>query len=239
MQDDQPDFSSSEPVVPAGSPLWPRHLLDLFIAPVRFFSSQLALGKTPYLIPLLYLFGVAATLDRLELRVQQTLVRIELGTTPPVWKFLEPFASNWLYFWGYGLFAGLVSAAFIWWIGGWWFKVRTAWSGAVNPDARKARLVYVYAATVWTIPYVAHLVAGSLVYDNYLTWWEAGTPWDLLLLLFPFWSAVAGYKGVITVFEVSRGRALIWFLLLPSLLYLITFGALGALHFMGSSPGSG
>ena len=239
MQGDQPDFSSSEPVVPAGSPLWPRHLIDLFIAPGRFFSSQLALGKRPYLLPVIYLFGIAATLDRLELRVHQSLLRITLGSTPPVWKFLEPLATNWLYFWGYGLFTGLVSAVLIWWIGGWWFRVRTRWSGAVNPDTRKARLVYVYAATVWTIPYLAHLAGGSLVYDSYVTWWEGGTSWDLLLLVFPFWSAVAGYKGVISVFEVSRRRAMVWFLLLPSLLYLTTFGALVALHLLGPPPGPG
>jgi len=50
---------------------------------------------------------------------------------------------------------------------------------------------------------------------------------SLVLVVFPFWSIAASYAGAKTVFGVSGGRARIWFLILPVLLYVVAVGALG------------
>lgn len=240
MQDDQSVFHSPEPITPAGSPLWPRHLVDIFVAPRRFFSGQLALGERPYFLAVLYCFGVASTLDRLEMRIQQNLLTQELRGAPrPAWEFIEPFASNWAYFWAYGLAGGVLAAALIWWIGGWWFKIRVGWSGAQNPDPRKARLVYIYASVVWVAPYLALTLGESLAFENYLAAWRSESLWPVLFLIFPVWSAIAGYKGVMTLFEVKRGRAIFWFAVLPSAAYVLFLGGLGTFfYFLGKDAGA-
>ena len=53
---------------------------------------------------------------------------------------LEVLIGTWPMMWLFVLLLGAISGAFYWWIGGWWCKVRLAWSGAPSPDARLARL---------------------------------------------------------------------------------------------------
>src|SRR5690349_16280716 len=73
------------------SPLWPRHLADLFLRPRRFFTDQLALGKTPYAVLVAWCYGVSASIDRLD----QELIRAELGKPRPGWENLAPYVVDW------------------------------------------------------------------------------------------------------------------------------------------------
>jgi hypothetical protein len=47
--------------------------------------------------------------------------------------------------------------------------------------------------------------------------------------VFPFWSLGTSFAAAITLFEVRRGRARLWFVILPALTYLVAYGALGVL----------
>ena len=70
----------------------------------------------------------------------------------------------------------------------------------------------------------------TLVYDSYRAMWDADEIVSVLLLVFPFWSCVVSYRGVLARFDVRRGRARLWFLILPMALYLIAFGVIGVLY---------
>jgi nucleoside recognition membrane protein YjiH len=57
----------------------------------------------------------------------------------------------------------------------------------------------------------------------------ADEAWTTTLLIFPFWSCFVSYRGSSTISNLKRGKALTWFLVLPSLVYLFSIGLLAAL----------
>lgn len=212
------------PPIHAGpSPLWPRHLIDLFLRPRRFFSGQLALGKTPYAVLVAWCYGAAHTLDRLD----QNLLRAEIGRPRPGWDQLAPYiVDSWLGFWLLLLVAGALSGLFLWWLGGWWFAVRLRWSGAEDPDRRLARLVMVYSAFIFTGPTIAAAAVYTVSFGSYAEAFASEEFFSLALLIFPFWSIAASYTGARSVFGVAGWRPRMWFLILPLLLYVSVLGVL-------------
>jgi hypothetical protein len=223
------------PPIDAGpSPLLPQHLVDLFVRPSRFFTGQLALGKTPYAVLVAWCYGVAAAIDRID----QNLLRAQLGRPRPGWDNLAPFVvDSWSGFWLFVLASGAVGGLFLWWLGGWWFAVRVRWSGVAAPDRRLARLVMAYSAFVHSAPLVVATAISTFFFASYAEAFDADESYSLVLLAFPFWSAVTSYSGVRSVFGVSGWRPRLWFLILPCLLYLVAFGVLAAVFaFLGEQP---
>ena len=53
--------------------------------------------------------------------------------------------------------------------------------------------------------------------------------YSMVTLVFPFWSLVTSYIGVRSLFDVIKWRALLWFLILPGILYFLAFGLLALL----------
>jgi hypothetical protein len=54
-----PELPSIQPEL---SPPWPQNLVDLLIRPRKFFSGQLALGKTPYVVFVTWCYGVSSAI---------------------------------------------------------------------------------------------------------------------------------------------------------------------------------
>ena len=230
----EPDHQRSHsepppPIQPQASPLWPQHLIDVFIRPRQFFSGQLALGKTPYVLFVTWCYGIANVIDRLD----QKMMRSEFGGARSGWEQLGPMITeSWLMYWAWVLVFGAISGVFLWLVGGWWYRVRLQWSGARAPDKQLARLVFVYAAFVHAGPTVALTLGYTMAYANYAQAYAAEEFYSLLMLVFPFWSLVTSYIGTRTMFAVSRWKARIWFVILPGALYILVFGLLAAIFIL-------
>ena len=223
------------PPIDAGpSPLLPRHLIDLFFRPRRFFTGQLALGKTPYAVLVAWCYGASDTLDQLD----QNLLRAEFGRPRPGWDQLAPYVvDSWLGVWALLLVFGGLSGVILWWLGGWWFAIRLRWSGAPNPDRRLARLVMMYSGFVFSGPAVALAVFYTVSYGSYAEAFASDELFSVALVVFPFWSVAASYTGARAVFGVAGWRPRIWFLILPILLYVVVLGVFATLFaFFGSTP---
>lgn len=210
---------------PAPSPFWPQHLIDLFFRPTRFFSGQLALGRTPYVALVTWAFGISSVLDRIDMRMLQA----ELSDDPERWQVLEALIGDWPRLWAVVLASGAVSGILLWWIGGWWCRVRLRWSGAEDPDTLLPRLLLIYSSFVFAGPVVLALVAQTLLYPNYRAAFEAESSFDLLVLSLVFWSLFTTYKGALALFSVSRARARLWFIALPAVFYFLVAGGAAVL----------
>ena len=82
-----------------------------------------------------------------------------------------------------------------------------------------------YSGFVLALPAVAVVALWTLAYPDYGTAWaDEESFWPLMLVVFPFWSCWASFRGVTSVFEVSRGKAALWFVVLPSALYVVLIG---------------
>jgi hypothetical protein len=188
---------------------------------------DLDLGALRYLRPVALLAGISAASGRID----KELIRADLGQGRPGFEaFSDVVLQSWLYYWPFVIALGVAWAAALWYIGGWWYRVRLKWSGSENPDKTLARIVYIYAQLVQAIPVVLALVVQTVVYENYLELWNSEATLSLLLLAFPFWSCVTSYRGVRARFEAKRGRVMIWFLVLPILMYTLALGLIGALY---------
>ncbi len=199
---------------------------DLFLRPSTFFAA-VSLDHRWWYGSILCLWGISQS----SARIDQSLMRAELGQPRPGWEELGPWVTgSWASFWTVLLVAGLVGALFYWYVGGWWYRLRLRFSGAVAPDARTARLVMTSAAAVVALPTVLFLIGYTLAFPDYLAAWNSDEAFSTVLLAFPFWGAYVSYRGVRTRFDVGRWRSRIWFLILPCLTFVMALGLIAVLY---------
>jgi hypothetical protein len=222
------------PVVTGSSPLLPQHLVDLFFKPRRFFTGQLALGKTPYALLVAWCYGVAASIDRID----QNLLRAQFGKPRAGWENFSPYiVDSWPGFWLFILASGALGGVFLWWLGGWWFSLRVRWSGVASPDRRLARLVMAYSAFIQAAPAVLAAALSMFFFASYAEAFNSEEPYSMVLLVLPFWSSAVSYTGVRAVFGASGWRPRLWFLILPCAFYVVALGVFAALFaFLGEQP---
>ena len=139
-------------------------------------------------------------------------------------------AGSWLVYWPVVIAAGVVGAAFIWYVGGWWYNLRLRWSGAGEFDKRQGRLLFTFAALVAAIPTLGYTIVATAVFPDYLAAWTSEEPWSAVLLIFPFWSLAVSYRGIRAMFPVRTAPARLWFVILPGLAYLLILGVISTLY---------
>lgn len=201
-------------------------LARLFFRPARFFAD-VDLDHRWWYVPALLAAGITSASGRID----QNLIREDLGQPRPGWDTFGPYVvDSWPTFWAFLLVAGALYAAFYWYIGGWWYKVRLRWSGAEAPDARAARLVMVTAGIVTALPAFVFLLGQTAIYPSYRAAWRSEELLSVGLVLFPFWSAYASYRGVRTRFDVARWKSRLWFLILPAVVFAFAFGVVAILY---------
>lgn len=228
MTDRKPDAPLPNPLVDNHSPIWQELFFEIFFKPRKFFSDLSILMQRRYVVAVTLVCGCAQAIDRID----QELVKVMLREDAPRSEFIQLITDNWLYYWGAVLGYGAIGALFLWWIGGWWYRVRLQWSGAVEPDPRLARVVYIYASFVLAAPTVIASLIYMGFYDSYTQAFNSEEIYSLVLVIFPFWSLITSYIGIRVHFEVSRWRARTWFIILPALLYLLVFGGFAWLFLM-------
>jgi tetratricopeptide (TPR) repeat protein len=201
---------------------WWRAPYDLLVRPSRFFvEAPLAAGGV--WIVLIWITGAAHVVSRLE----RQLLRAELMGPQPGSETLLPLVTeSWTGFWIFLFAAGAISGTFIWYIWGWWYRIRLRLSGATTIERRTARLVLTFAMTVWSVPAIVAAVVETFVYSNFRAAFDAVTPWQqvfsLVSIVLLTWSVIVSYQGVRARFDVKPRAAQVWFLILP----LATYGSL-------------
>lgn len=215
----------AEPSRPSGK----KWLYYLFFRPRRFFT-HFVLEPVPMLTGLAcYVFGVANVIDNIETR----MMRAELSGR----SSLAEAARSWPVYWTICLLVGVVSAAMIYWIGGWWYHRRLLMCGAQEPERALTQRVYVFASLVWAFPVVMYTLWETGTYASPRAAMSGDDVGGLAILGFLFWSLATSYFGVVTAFTVRRGLALLWFVALPAVVYVMIFSAVIAAMFMVSESG--
>ena len=179
-----------------------RWFPDLYLRPDEYFKSVLSSGQTfPFLV--MWPCGIATILDRAQMASV-------LGR-PAV---LRGLLGSWFALWTAAIIMGALSGILVWFIGGWWFRMRLRFSGARNADPLSARLVYIHAFSSGAIPSIVRVL---ILVPRYSSVYQALSDDSFILtsLVLPFWSIYLAYRGAVGSFEVRRTPARIWFLILP------------------------
>ena len=206
------------------TPIWQELVIELFFQPRKFFSDLSILMQTKYVIPVTWAFGISEAIDKID----EEMLKSEVHTSSNRMQYIAGFIDTWPHYWMVVLGYGVISALFLWWVGGWWYHKRLVWCGAVDPDVRLTRVIYIYASFVIAAPSVIFTLIQTAMYDNYFQSYNSGDLWPVLILIFPFWSLITSYTGIRTTFTVSKWKARTWFIILPGLLYLVIFGGVFA-----------
>jgi len=222
-------IQDKEPVQPAGAAASTLRsvrfsdLLDLFTRPRVFFAANIDLGESKFLIPVVWVLGISAQMDRVDTEI----FRSEMGESRALWDLLEPLINGpWHWFWLFCLGLGMLSGAIIYWIGGWWYRVRLRFSGAPEETETAApRHVYCWSSLVVALPYVLLVIGYTVAYPSYAAAYHSGELVSSVLPLLIFWSVVVSYVGATTRFSLSGWKPRLWFLILPALFYLVLIGA--------------
>jgi len=196
----------------------PTNILDLFFAPTSFFTQR-ALGMSPHYLLAAWIAGIARTIDRID----RKLTKVDLGGTDQSLDFL---IHSWGSFWATILIMGAIGAVLLWLIAGWWYRKRLNWSGDENAAPFLARLVFTYSSLITALPSLIAVTLATCLFADYEAYWLSSDYWSLGLIIFPFWSIWVSYRGVMARFDVKRGKALLWFVLLPTGLYAFGFAAI-------------
>ncbi len=193
----------------------------LFFKPSVFFK-ELDLLNTPFLVYIsLWLFGMSNAVDKID----QKLIKTDLGTVTSSNQFLlDAISGGWSLFFIMIAGIGAFGAFFIWLIGGWFYNLRLSWSGAGEFDKVSGRLIYVLSNLVVVIPHLIVVLISATLYQDYVAAFSADEYWSSLIIIFPFWATYVSYQAILANFNVVKWKALLWFVILPVLFYLLAFG---------------
>jgi ABC-type glycerol-3-phosphate transport system permease component len=203
-----------------GDQLNVKSMLNLYFKPTKFFSSQIALGKTKYLLFIVWIVGISGSIDRID----EKLLQAEVGNRASLDSMLSRIVDSWLSFWPFVLLVGAVGGYLLYLGAGWWYNVRLYWSGAKNHDKFSGRVVYLYSSFIVAFPSIVYVLISMFVYSSYREAFNSDKIFSSLLLIFSFWSVIVSYKAVKTTFNVVNSKARIWFLILPILIYVLFLG---------------
>lgn len=196
-------------------------VVTLFVIPSQFFASFHELARPPLLLLATLCLGIASMVDRIE----QHLLRAEMGEAVSGWSEVSPWLlHSWGTLWVVLLVLGALNVPLFWYLGGWWYRLRLKWSGATALDSLRPRLLFVYSSLVYALPVVLVMLGETLLFPNYRLARDAEGSWTFIFVVLSFWSVVVSYCGATRTFTLARRKALIWFLLLPWTLYAVELG---------------
>jgi hypothetical protein len=221
------EFDNSDVTGRHLSALSPSRLVDLYFRPRRYFSKIHDLDHRSALFISAVLTGIAGSMNRIDKKI----IQAELGYANKGWENIASWLlSSWLNYWLVVVATGLIGAVFFWYMGGWWYKKRLQWSGATELSSILTRRVYTMQELVLSGPTVIYALVQTALFSNYREAWRADELWTSSLLVFVFWSCWTSYVAATSVFQVSKFKARIWFLILPVLLYVVILGVFGTLY---------
>lgn len=214
---------TDEPLRPE-DPHWSLAFLYLAFRPKVFFKTY-ALHHIPALVALAaWCLGMFGVIDRFETRMM----------TSPDSELVKALRGHWGVYWTFVAFAGIVSGAIYFAIGGWWYRTRLKWAGAVEPDPALARRVYLFAAQVLALPTLVISLADTFRFATPGEAYAADKWTDFVPILLVFWSVYVSYRGVRTAFEAVRWKVRLWFFFLPGLFYGVAFSVVMLVFLFGA-----
>jgi hypothetical protein len=210
------------------SPFSFKKLFTLYFRPREYFSHTNDLYHRGVLIVASILAGITGAMDRIDRKI----IEAELGHAGKGWESTsEWLITSWSNYWLTVVGVGLISAVIVLYLGGWWYKKRLQWSGAENPSPALARNVYITQYLILSLPNIILVLIQTALFSNYREAWRADEIWSSFLLLFVFWSCWTSYTAATTVFQLSKFKAKLWFLVFPILIYIFVFGLIGTLYY--------
>ncbi len=206
----------------------------LVLRPKEFFEHHFQKRQSPYLFLVVFVVGIARAIDKMETQFAQVGLRGGVIGLPQ--------ANSWTAYWVSAVLSGVLYGGLSYCLGGWWYDVRVGWAGGQR-DRESSRFLYLYAAFIPGVLQVTAMLGNTLEDKQPFPHELEGIGLMLVfgtLMFATFYSVYVSYRGVRTVMDTPRWGALIWFLILPGLIYTLVFGGAISVGFLaGRAAGGG
>lgn len=203
-----------------------RGLAALLLRPRDYFANPTVLQNRGGILLAALLVGITNAMDRID----RNLVKADLRTGGAPNSFTAWAVSAWSHYWMVVLVAGVISAVLSWYVYGWWYRKRLEWCGAGPVEREDARRLNTLQELVYVLPLIGLALWQTVSYRNYADAWAGGDSGGLVIVLFLFWSCWTSYCGATTLYTLEKGKARLWFLILPALFYLLIMGVFGGMY---------
>lgn len=192
--------------------------IHLVTNPRRFFQHLKKFQQqTGPVLLCIWFVGAAGVIDRISTQAGRG-------------QSFEFVMDDWGPFWMAVGLGGILAGAVDWFIGGFFFHIRVAWAGDAQRDKTEARLIYIFTSFLIAVPTILMTALETATFANYRESFQSEEinalfPLYFVVFVAMFYSLYASYKGVTERFAVDPGRARLWFIILPGVLYVIVLAA--------------
>ncbi len=199
---------------------WALIPLYLLFKPGFFFRRYGAACPVGVGIFVLWVFGIAATIDRIDLRTATGSGQFsQLGVL-----------DSWGTYWGFVLGGSICATGGIAFFRVGWYWLRLVMSGVKGPQYGVALNLYAFSSLINATPTLVAAVVSSIVYDTPRGMQYAADTWWIIVAVFAltslFWSTWTSYRGVRAVYQPRVWSARMWFLIFPWTVQTIAAGVM-------------
>lgn len=188
----------------------PRSLISLLFRPRAYFSNPHLLNDRFGLLLAAMITGMVNHIDSISRSYHPIEPDIELARQARLAVF------SWPTYWLTVVGMGVLWAVLLWYLQGWWYRMRLQWSGAGQVAPEAARAVNMLQNLVYALPTLCLTLIQTALYQDYAEAWLYSYMAEMLLmalLVYSFWTS---YCAATSAFTTCTKKALFWFLLLPT-----------------------
>lgn len=173
----------------------------------RFCKNYLISKNPPYLLWLIWFFGIGSAADNL------------IGS-------LQDYTS-WGEIWIIVILSGIFTGTLGYYIGGWFYNVRVGWSKGKR-DINMSRNINLFTSLPISLTNILMLLFNQMAYgEDYLNYYYSDASAVDVAFFFVFVSAIIytirlSYKAVRETMHVEKKRAIGWFIVAPAIFYTLT-----------------
>ena len=170
-----------------------------------FLHKNIELKRPPYWLLVIWFYGVARVLVRLDSSVAG------IGANFGI--------QGWFDLWVTSLVLGAVIGFIGYWVVGSIFHLGVLLAGG-HKKAKTSRMIYVYAGLPHTIAVMAIFFVGMLaLHENYFLNGGIDPSWLRIAIAASLYSIILGYIGVREIQKTGKVRSILLFLVLPILIH--------------------
>lgn len=202
---------------------FPFFVKELFLNPAFIFKKQVkgATNLPPFYYILICVYGISGIAEGLNQQFLNYDLRGNLDMLAPL--------NKWSAYWGACTVFGFLSGWISYYIGGWFFYIRIKLAKG-DLDIQTSRNTFLYSRFIYAIAIFFITVIKTFTYTTPYNPYLKFTSWELAFYLisitFMYHSCYVGYVGVRTLTNADKSKSILWFIILPMLLFLFSLFSL-------------
>ncbi len=147
------------------------------------------------------------------------------------------FPESWIEIALFSVLGGLLRGGIVFWLGGYWYRLRLAMCGVHDAPWAKTGRVYMIAGTAKHLVFILFVIYGATLHTTFIGYIQdqstvfAITSASIFMFL-GIWSSFTLHFSTKSVFRVNEIWAIVWFLALPIFIKLIGVAVFVGLMFI-------